>query len=436
MTNIFQRKINLFTQCITLSAASIFSLNAYSDITPESMAGVAPGCSSSGTDTACWQGAINAATTPITAGDGPRFATVAGEAGKVYTITDTIKICGASNGVIDGHGAQLLWQGGSGKPMFLVVGSNSMRFTNFTIRAYATSPKALDTAFEFTSAPTSGFSYTTALPAGDCPNGLPTTSSKNSIDQVSVDGTTAGGLNYGVRFSNRYGVNGDEGINNDMSTIIDSSFYNVTSAVVKIEHGQSHQHRLISVNGFATEGNTNGCFVEGLRGFFSSTGGFQWGWGKANFCVDRTYGTFDINESNSEGSKRLLAAGDEGDNNSYPVSVNIHGGRFAVNGLHSDGKVIDFNRLGPLVVVGLHIDGTPPSGVQPKISMQPGQRIAPPVTTVASAIVNGVSFDTAGSVSSSTWDTLVVKSFVDLVAKGNLCSNAAGNTQPCTILRN
>lgn len=366
------------------------------DIYPEDFANCNP---SNGDDTACWQEAINAATS---ASLPYYFGTVAGASGKIYIIKNTLKICNTTGGMIDGHGAILRWEGPAGVPLFLVINANQLKIANLTIVSNSSAP--LYSAFEFTSASVGDdpcVGTQTAIP-----------SSKDSIDHVIVNGTNANGLMYGVRFSNRYNDN----VNNDMSTIINSTFYNVMVAAVSVEHSQSQEHQLIDVNGYGAPGNT-GCFVNATTGFISTTGGFEGNWGKADFCLDGAYGPFNIIGVNSEGSNRLLQVGNPGDVTGYPVTVNILGGRFAVNGLDSDGSLVSFNRLGPLTVRGLRVDGTPPSGVQPDISFQPGQMDS---STSASAIIDGVSFYIPGS---SNWNTLIIKGFANLTAQGNLCDD-------------
>ena len=396
-------KMELFKKNNWLSASIcllvfLFSATAAvaGDIYPEDF----PSCNpSSGDDTVCWQDAINAATNPSLP---YYFGTVAGDAGKVYTIKNTLKICNTTGGMIDGHGAVLRWAGPAGVPMFLVINADQLKISNLTIVSNSSAP--LYSAFEFTSAPIG------ADPCVGTRAAIP--SSKDSIDHVIVNGTNANGLMYGVRFSNRYNDNA----NNDMSTIMNSTFYNVMDAAVSVEHSQSQEHQLIDVNGYGAPGNT-GCFVSATTGFISTTGGFEGNWGNADFCLDGAYGPFNIVGINSEGSNRLLSVGNPGDVTGYPVTVNIFGGRFAVNGLDSDGSLISFNRLGPLTISGLRVDGTPPSGVQPNISFEPGQMDS---TTAASAIIDGVSFYIPGS---SGWNTLIVKGFASLTAQGNLCDD-------------
>ncbi len=378
------------------------------DIYPEDF----PKCNpSSGDDTACWQDAVNAATSPSPP---YYFGTVAGSAGKVYTIKNTVKICNVTGGMIDGHGAVLQWAGPLGVPMFLVINATQLKIANLTIVSNPTAP--LYSAFEFTSARVGNDTCvgTTAIP-----------SSKDSIDHVIVDGTSTNGLTYGVRFSNRF----HDDANNDMSTIMNSTFYNVMAAAVSVEHSQSQEHQLIDVNGYGAAGN-NGCFVSATTGFISTTGGFEANWGKADFCLDGAYGPFNIIGVNSEGSNRLLLAGNPGDATGFPVTVNILGGRFAVNGLNSDGSLISFNRLGPLTVRGLRVDGVPPNGAQPNISFEPGQIES---STSGSAIIDGVSFYIPAS---NEWPTFIVKSFASLNAQGNLCDDGTSMVACKSPVRN
>lgn len=402
-----KKRLSVFNLLFALFLNIIPIVAVAADTHPEDFQNCNP---STGDDTACWQQAINSAKNS----NSPYyFGTVAASSGKIYNIKNTLKICNTSGGTIDGHGAILRWSGPQTVPMFLVVNANQLKFTNFTIISNPSSP--LSSAFEFTSArifDDSCVGAQTAIP-----------SSKNSIDHVTVEGTNTGGLLYGVRFTARYGR--DE--NNDMSTIFNSTFSNVMNAAISIEHSQSHQHKLIAVNGYGALGN-NGDFVIAETGFISIAGGYQGGWGEAVFKLNGSYGPFNITDINSEGSNRLLLVGNQNDVAGYPVTVNILGGRFAVNNLNSDGNLISFNRLGPLTVRGLRVDGPPPNGVKPAISFQPGQKNT---TTAASIIVEGNSFY-VDNADSNSWNTLIVKKFANLTSQGNLCfSQTAGQMVAC-----
>lgn len=386
----------------------------HSDIRPEEYAS---SCLPGIDDTACWQAAINAASP-----NRPQFGTVAGSAGKVYRIKNTVKVCNGYDGIIDGHGAVFEWSGPPDVPLFLIINGSHMRFQNLTINSGRSRPYArLESAFEFVNAP--------GNPDPVC-QGTPLFSSKNSLDHVTIRAidNEKNSLLYGVRFtSTRYGGNN---ANNDMSTIVDTVIAGASNAAVQIEstNNQSHQHRLISVNGYGAPGN-NGCFVDAPAGFFSSEGGFQGNWGKAVFCVNGGYGPVNITDPNSENSKRLLLVGNPNEVAGYPVVVNIFGGRFAVNTLDEDGRVISFNRLGTLTVRGLYVVGDPPAGVNPFISVQPGRASGSPATS--SAFIEGVTYLFTGR-DASRWPTSVVKTWVDLSAAGNTCySNTLGLMVAC-----
>jgi len=79
------------------------------DVLPESYPG---SCTLGINDTGCWQAAINAASP-----NAPQFGTVAAVAGKVYYIKDTLVVCNAVDGTIDGHGAILRWSGPANVPI-------------------------------------------------------------------------------------------------------------------------------------------------------------------------------------------------------------------------------------------------------------------------------------------------------------------------------
>jgi hypothetical protein len=400
----------LFFHLIAFFLILISASPVYADRYPESFPN---SCQPGLDDTGCWQAAIDkAAASPRSFGMVVGNAGEGTDPGKVYKIKDTIYICNSEDGVIDGRGATFEWSGPSNIPMFLVVNSNHMRFTNMYIISGENSPYApLQSAFEFTSAPSS------SMPSF-C-SGSTASSSKNSIEHVTVQGTSTGGLEYGVRFTDRYNYDA----NNDMSTIIDSNFYNVDVAAVSIEHSQSHQHRLISVNGISS-GN-DGCFVRALKGFVSVIGGFQHNWKRANFCFDGAFGPFSLIDTNSEGSNRLLEVGNPGEYSSFPVQVTIQGGRFTTEALADDGHVVSFNRLGNLQVRGLKIKGNLPDNKEATIAIQPSQGTIPGLA--ASAIIEGVIFNQ----SSNDKISIIAKQFIDLSTTGNLCLNSDNRVFNC-----
>lgn|GEM_PF-3084622 len=297
------------------------------------------------------------------------------------------------------------------RPDFKVLNSYHTRFTNLKIESGTSSPyTALYTAFEFSNSASNEDS--------NCA-GSPYFSSKNSIDHVTVSSSNLNGLNYGVRFTAPYGAGSNA--SNDMTTISDTTFNGVTNAAVYVGHTQSHQTRLIAVNGYGAEGNV-GCYVEADVGNVSTQGGFQGSWGKAVFCIDGSYGQFDFVDINSESSNRLLISGVATGYSTFPMSVSIQGGRFAANALNSDGKVTSYNRNGSFAVRSLRIDGTPPNGVA-AIVAEPGGG-----TLGTSVFVQGVVFAHPGSDSSMT---VKAPNAITLIANGNSCVTSGSSVQPC-----
>lgn len=351
--------------------------------------------------TACWQAAIQHA---MPAGQAPYFDSVTGSPGATYVIRDTLIVESALGGTIDGNGALLKWAGPSDRPMFLARNTQQLRFVN--LRILVVTP--LQAAFEFAKAP-----------YGPVPD-LNVAPSLNVIDSVRVEGIRLGNLHYGVRFSKRYGIDED----NDQSTIINTIIYNVTDAAISIEHTQSQHHHFYAVKASGAPGNKDAAFVRAVGGSFSSLGGFHGGFGAAVYDISSVYGTDLIVDENSEGSARLIRT--PAGASSFPFPVHFLGGRFAVNELAGDGRLIDFHRMGPLSIDGLAIDGVPPaSAARPVISFQPD-----PVAGKGqgSLSISNVMFNVADSVS---WQPLIVSPAARVVSTSNSCVDAQGNVAMC-----
>jgi hypothetical protein len=351
--------------------------------------------------TACWQAAIAAA---MPAQRAPDFATVTAAAGRTYVIRDTLTIDSAEGGTVDGNGSVLEWQGPPDRPMFLASNTQQMRFVN--LRIIAVTP--LQAAFEFAKAP-----YGTNPQRNVAPG-------MNVLDAVRIEGVRLGGLRFGVRFSRRFGIDED----NDQSTIINSAIYNVTDAAISIEHSQSQHHHFYAVKASGAPGNTHAAFVRALGGSFSSLGGFHGGFGAAVYDIAAVYGTDLILDEDSEGSARLLQtpAGAA----SFPFPVHLIGGRFAVNGLAADGRLIDFHRMGPLSIDGLTIDGVPPAG-----SARPVMAFLPdPVGGKGrgNLAVTNTAINVAGS---AGWDAVVTNNAARVRSSGNSCVDEQGNVAAC-----
>ncbi|MEQ1802920.1 MAG: hypothetical protein ABL989_13410 [Gammaproteobacteria bacterium] len=387
---------------LALAAALSCLATAVADVRPEDF----PGCNATrGDDTECWQQALDAA---IRVEGYPYFGAVAATAGKTYYIRDTLTVTNAHGGVIDGHGAVLEWAGSRRSvPMFLLTNTQSLRVTNLYIRAGPDAP--LQAAFEFTK----------GLPVRVNPR-------YNILDHVIIDGTSLNGLQYGVRFTARNGIDED----NDQATIINSGIYNVTTAGISIEHSQSHDHRLLAVNSTGATGNTAAAFVNVKDGSFTSIGGFHGRFALANYYVagSRT-GTAIINE-NSEGSAALLRT-PEG-SASFLLPVQVIGGRFAIDDLQPSGRVVDFHRYGPLTIQGLNITGTirRPGAARPTIYFWP--TAASGQGGYAELAVTGVGF--AGIVAgtgSNAYDPIVTSPIARVTAGSNSCITASGVATQC-----
>jgi hypothetical protein len=363
------------------------------------------GCTASNA-TPCWQAAIRNATP---AGRAPYFGTVTGTSGTTYVIRDTLVIESVNGGTIDGNGSVLEWQGAPDRPMFLVKNTQQLRFAN--LRILVVTP--LEAAFEFTKAPYGKDPERNVAP------------SANVIDSVRIEGVRLGNLRYGIRFSKRYGIDED----NDQSTIINTVIYNVTEAAISIEHTQSQQHHLYAVKASGAQGNTNAAFVRANGGSFSSLGGFHGGFGAAVYDISAVYGTDLIVDENSEGSARLIRT--PAGATSFPFPVHIIGGRFAVNQVAKDGKLIDFNRMGPLSIDGLTVDGIPPPGAaKPVIAFLPD-----PVNGKGQGALSAtnIAFTMPGS---GAWDVLAINGATRITTRGNTCVDEPGNVVSCRGLAN
>lgn len=351
--------------------------------------------------TLCWQEALRDAMPPARA---PYFAGVTARPGVRYVIRDTLVVESAYGGVIDGNGSVLEWQGPTDRPLFLVKNTQQVKFTN--LRIFVVTP--LESAFEFTKAPYGKEPQRNVAP------------SLNVLDNVRIEGVKLGNLRYGVRFSKRYGIDED----NDQSTIINTAIYNVTGAAISIEHTQSQGHHFYAVKANGAEGNRDAAFVRASGGSFASLGGFHGRFGGAVYDIAGVNGTDLVIDENSEASARFIRTPPGAA--SFPLPFHVVGGRFSVDRLAPDGRLVDFNRMGPLSIRGLKIDGVIPAGTaNPVIAFLPQPAGAP---ARGQLTVSDVVFTMPGS---STWDPVLINAWVRLNASGNTCVDAAGAVAEC-----
>ncbi len=382
-------------------ALAAVGLLALLRVTASAAGGPADLVCSSDDATRCWQVAIEEA---MPQGMAPYFATVTGSPNATYIIRDTLTIESVYGGTIDGNGSVLQWQGPPDRPMFLVKNTQQLRFIN--LRIFVVSP--LQSAFEFTKAPYGKDAARNVAP------------SLNVIDSVRIEGVKLGNLQYGVRFSKRYGIDED----NDQSTIMNTAIYNVTEAAISIEHTQSQAHHFYAVKASGAPGNQNAAFVRAAGGSFTSLGGFHGRFGGAVYDLTSANGTNLIIDEGSEASARFIRTPEGAA--SFALPVHVIGGRFSVDQLAPDGRLVDFNRMGPLSIRGLKIDGPVPKGAaNPVISFWPQPAGAPAHGQLA---VSDVAFTIPQS---NTWDPLRVSAFAHVNSSGNTCVDAAGAVAEC-----
>lgn len=358
--------------------------------------------------TRCWQAAINGARPP---GRETWFAGIAARPEARYVIRDTIEVESAWGGVIDGNGAVLEWQGPPDRPLFLVKNTQQVTFTN--LRILAGTP--LEAAFEFTKAPYGRDPERNVAP------------SLNVIDGVRIEGVKLGNLKYGVRFSKKYGIDED----NDQSTIINTAIYNVTEAAISIEHSQSQGHHFYAVKASGAPGNKDAAFVRALGGSFSSLGGFHGRFNGAVYDIHAAFGNDLILDENSEASARLLRT--PGGMASFPLPVQVIGGRFAVDNLAADGRIVDFQRMGPLSITGLKVTGESlPDGVTPRISFRPQPVPAPDARDAyGQFMLSGLSVTVPGS---SGWELVEVSPAARVTIEGSSCADVKQRVTTCSGL--
>ncbi len=360
-------------------------------------------------DSECWQAALDAAK----AGSGfPYFGKVEATPNARYVITRTLLVHRAFGGVIEGNGAILEWRGPSDVPMWLLEDTQFLEIRDFFLHVVP-SRYSLHTAFELTN----------AWPDDPVDPNYQVAPSRNILSHIYVQGTNLNGLRYGVRFSNRYGK--DE--NNDLATIQNCTFGNVTEAAIRIEHPQSLHHRLIEVRAKGAPKAAGSRFVEVLGGSFTSIGGYRTGFTRAEFLLTSLNHRVTILDGDSESCNRFIEATGS-DTNQRPVLV--LGGRFAIDQLTAyepasrrDGAIVLYERRGPFTMIGTTFNGDPPA-----IEGAPHLRFAPQDGGAAFVEVTGCSFHFPHSATLA--DLIDATSSVRLVAHTNQCS-AESAAAPC-----
>jgi hypothetical protein len=257
-----------------------------------------------------------------------------------YNVTGTITISNTGGVIFEGSGnpdsgpsvgTTFAWKGGSSVPMFNLTDVSNSIFRNFFINSSPSNP--LDVAFYSPDvAPISGSLLST----------------HDNFDNIIMNGTGSGGLNYGFRFG--YSATNANNSNNDFMSFSHVHVSNYSVAAWSIENSQAKAWTFYDCQ---WQGNSIGQYGVTTALNNSNGGSFSWyGGGSgyntvADFYLGSTDDEIFISGVNSEGSARLLET-TGGTSGAWPVT--IEGVRWSGNNLNSDGKVIKYTDGGPLTV--------------------------------------------------------------------------------------
>ncbi len=363
-------------------------------------------------DTSCWQDAINAArglfymTGP--SGESINFmGAVEGAPTANYRITGTLVIQDIFGGVVAGNDAHFTWAGPAGIPMWKIADAQGFKIENMTIRSSSSAP--LDTAFLITN-------------ANNTPQGH-----SNVVEHVKVDGTNAGGLQYGVKIAP--GPGGDVG--NDGNVIRDSQFGNVSSAGIYLEGQNAHRQSFYDVYASAECGTGSRCpgtyYVHMVSGSFTSIGGAAWGF-ETQFYLQQSGsgGAVHIVDPNAEGCGHFLK--NSIGNSSAWNPIHVTGGRFATDFLDADCKIVEYTGLGPFSIEKIAFGGW---------TCTPGSSNCPPTTCAGNPVLH---FRASPQPPSATGrDSRIVVSGVEFGMKnraGYFPASPAGGWDPIVLAGN
>lgn len=223
----------------------------------------------------------------------PLMRTVRFDSGAYYRVTDSIKVKSLWNGIIDGNGAYILWDGPPDKPMFLLQDCRNLRFQNFRLIAHQDRPCL------------AGIQQENYTPASGTPNVTPTA---NWFENVHMYGN-AGGFVYGFRAAK--GTGGDN--NNEMHDFSHCSVYDYVEAAWSIEHSQSKHHRFYGCQFQAGRTGKRGVSLRCPQVAPNGNGSFAWfggGGGGNSVCDFQLAGPLEnvlIQYAEIEQSRRLLS---------------------------------------------------------------------------------------------------------------------------------
>jgi len=198
----------------------------------------------------------------------PFLRTVKFAAGAYYRITDTLNIVSLWNGIIDGNGCYILWDGADPtKQMFRLQDTRNLRLMNFRLIAHQDrATMAGVTAENIT--PESGGNVTPF---------------HNFYENIHMYGNQ-GGFKFGFR--HMLGSGGDN--NNEMHDYLHCSVFDYVEAAYSIEHSQSKHHRFYGCMFQAGTTGKRGVSLRTPSVAVNGNGSFAWwgGGGGGNLAAD------------------------------------------------------------------------------------------------------------------------------------------------------
>ena len=257
-----------------------------------------------------------------------------------YLVSQTLRVEGVTGFVLRGAGAgatTLLWTGNNSDPLLRLADTYSSTIENVFIRSSSGAPL-----------------HTALLLENSTP--IAVSPSRTTLQNIVIDGTNAGGLEFGVRFA--LGGGGDN--NNDFHVLEKVSVNNYSQAGFSLESAQSKailfEGCVVSGNGIGEDG------VATWRGVGTKGGSFTWigGGGGGNLHADFHLGDANapvsISGASFENSSMLLDT--EGPSGAmWPVRIRDTrwATQKATTPLQPNGNIIRFQFAGPLTIEGCSI---------------------------------------------------------------------------------
>lgn len=243
----------------------------------------------------------------------------------LVTFNGTVTFEGCSRGIWDGNWATFKWHGTTGIPMFKLSRCQYLTFRQMYISC-APFDHPMDSAFWLMSTVGGGQVMTQCI-----------------FEDIFVDGTNAGGLQYAWRI----GVQGDSnGDNNDFHRFMRVAVSNYDIAGYSIEQPEckfiTFHDCGFSGNGFGQHGVTT-WLNGGKGGSFLFLNGGGGGNTVADFAIGEPDDIILIQGCQLESSVRVM----DTSASSSSQAITIRDCRMATDSTHADGKIVKYNHRGP-----------------------------------------------------------------------------------------